>query len=110
MAEAGWVRVSQAKGRGLALGHNSPRQGHRLGHRLGPCWAENDLGVLLTAAGHEPAGPRGPRRPRASWPGSAIVRPAGPGRDCPPVLVRPDLESCVQLWAPHCKKDIEGLE
>jgi len=54
-----------------------------------------------------------PRRPTVSWAASKAVWPAGQGRGfCPSgsTLVRPHLESCVQLWSPQHRKDMELWE
>ncbi|XP_058275341.1 uncharacterized protein LOC120748880 [Hirundo rustica] len=71
--------------------------------RIWECWS--------TAAEHEPACAQ-----MAKKSDDILVRISNSlqdqGSDCPLywALLRPHLKSCVQFWAPHCKKDIEGLE
>ncbi|RMC07459.1 hypothetical protein DUI87_16931 [Hirundo rustica rustica] len=71
--------------------------------RIWECWS--------TAAEHEPACAQ-----MAKKSDDILVRISNSlqdqGRDCPlySALVRSHLKSCAQFWAPHYKKDIEGLE
>lgn len=49
------MRFNKEKGSVLHSGHNNPMQHYRLGAEwLGSCPVEKDLGVLVTAAGHDP--------------------------------------------------------
>ncbi|TRZ17575.1 hypothetical protein HGM15179_009520 [Zosterops borbonicus] len=86
-AESSKMKFKKSKCRVLHFGHNNPLQCYRLGLVwLDSAQAERDLGTMVTAAEHEPAVPRWPRGPRASWPGSGMVWPAGAGRSffpCP---------------------------
>ena len=46
-----------------------------------------------------------------SWAASREAWPAGQGRRfCHSVLVRPQLQSCIQLWSPQHRKDMDLLE
>ncbi|KAK4818199.1 hypothetical protein QYF61_008583 [Mycteria americana] len=81
-AEASCMKFNKAKCRVLHLGHNNSMQRYRLGEEwLESCPAEKDL--------------RGTRE---------VIVPLDLA------LRRPHLEYHVQFWAPHYKRDIEGLE
>ncbi|RMC22385.1 hypothetical protein DUI87_00699 [Hirundo rustica rustica] len=113
-AESNKMKFTKSKCRVLHFGHNNPLQRYRLGMVwLDSAQEERDLGALVTAAEHEPAvcpgGQEGQWHPGLDqeWCGQQEQ-----GGHSSPVLslVRPNLEYCVQFWAPQFRNDVEMLE
>ncbi|KFQ71102.1 hypothetical protein N335_07591, partial [Phaethon lepturus] len=114
-AHANLMRLNKAKGKLLHMGRGNPKHKYRLGGKwIESCPEEKDLGVLVdeklnmtqqcALATQKASHILGCIKRSMTSRSREVTLPLY----C--ALVRPHLESCVQLWSPQHRKDMDLLE